>query len=146
MSQLTRRVMFTPAYDTSRNGCHGLEMEFVLTGAEGAVVFTVHTAMYLKRTYDRWGPNSSPSQPYGRSITVHAVSMIEAKDKYDTCSLLKEPCEFLLLPSGCYSKELTGSCFAGELLEKFLTEGEAPVWKELEEQYEAVFPNKQLQL
>lgn len=141
MTRLTRKISFSPAYETEKHGCHGLVIQFAVSSPEGAVVWSFHSQLYLERTRKRLKNLYTPAEPYGDSISLHAHHYT------GEASYSKRPCKFLdLHPGGCYSKELTGVLYGHELTEKLLEHGDEPIWQELEQLHRENFTQQALPL
>lgn len=141
MSQLIRKISFSPAYDTPNHGCHAMVIHFAVTSPEGSVVWSFHSQVYLERTRKRLVNQYLPPEPYGTEIDLHAHHHSEGMD-YSS-----QPCRFLdRHPDGCYSKSLTGSLYGQKLAEKLLEHGDEPIWQELEQLHRENFTQQAFQL
>lgn len=135
---LSRTIHICPGYDQrstipSQNyGIHNAEIQFVLSGSEGAVDFTIHkTGWYTASAREHLAAQAPSrfsmdrdSHPWLCSINVHSkVPLYEGQDPVANCQYTGGPCY-------CDSTML-----AEDLMERLVAEGEAPVWTELEAWY-----------
>lgn len=126
--QLTRLTKVRAGYDRTSEGYgkHPPEIDFVVKGAEGAVVYTVCTGWY----FTNYGASDALAYPYSVGISRHAVP---------TQALLAD-----LDPSECSHVE-GGLCCSrflgthGDLLETLKRQGDDPIFLLLEEIYRQEF-------
>ena len=73
-SNLTRKVVFHPAYDRRNDpkwnfGIHGVEMCFYLIGTEGAIQFVVYTNWQLPHVHKETDASTLAKAVYGSTVT-----------------------------------------------------------------------------
>jgi hypothetical protein len=138
--EFRREVVFTPAFDKrhaddGRNyGIHGVDLRFHLIGEHGATHFVVFTNWQLPeitkeldiRPIDRRFPHLS-CHPSPADIGYHRLT-----PSYEGQEPLLDSCD-LLGGKPCYSDG--SGLMAREVFEKLIREGDAAVWRELEEWY-----------
>ena len=140
MSELTRLVEWTPAFD-KRNanpkknyGIHGMNLRFVLKGPEAATQFLIYTNWLLKHNQDE---TDAPTQfstlthllchPLPADLGYHSLRPVYSEQLAiaDKCPYLDDrPCYF-----GGSGRN------AEDLYWRFVAEGDAVVWRELESLY-----------
>jgi hypothetical protein len=145
----TRRVEFVKAYDhvPEGGGCHGVTIEFILQGRDGAVVFKVFTHWHLPAAQRRidlinfrdvlygqvygQGSNGLASyHPMSGGLGYHSHKPLYEGEQPD-----RDSCDYI--GGVCYSD---GSLTGGDpILERLIREGDAGVWEELEEYYGHMF-------
>lgn len=141
MPQLTRKITFTSAYDRSQEkpnyGIHGMVIGFQLHGPEGVVNWNYHTGIYLEHNRKAHEHTAYHSSCYGNEICAHGTKPFAGSDGPNAgCNLLGD--------APCHSAVLTGGLYGQELGERLLTEGDAPIWAELEAEYNKLFPQLEL--
>jgi hypothetical protein len=123
--------------DPNKNyGIHGMNLRFVLKGAEGAVQFLVYTQMHLphvhEELYHRRKPNEAwMAAPMGADIGYHA-----RVPHYEGQSIVQESCPHLDGAPCYYDGTSLG---AEEFMPEFLAGGSDAVWAMLAQRYESVF-------
>lgn len=136
---LSRTIHICPGYDQrstipSQNyGIHNAEIQFVLSGPEGAVVFTIRrTGWYVASAREYFRSVGRPRQyyleedknPWCCSIDVHSkVPLYEDQDPIADCKFTN---------GDCYCDS---TVMVEDLMERLVAEGEDPVWTELEAWY-----------
>ena len=141
---LERIIHFRPAFDkrspdkSKDYGIHGMEITFVLKGAEGAVQWKIHTNWQLphvQREMRAWRHDYDARfdkiYPEGYDLGYHSRTPHYEGQR----PISKTKCD--ILDGECY---YDGSGLNAEpLVEPFLREGDAAVWRELTAYYEQVF-------
>lgn len=129
---MKREIKFTPAFDRtdpdpSKNfGIHCMEMDFILTGSDGAIVFIVLTGWNLPHVREK---TSLEIKPRGALISYHSRRPIYGESiASDVCSYLGD--------SPCYSD---ATYLVDDVFDLFVAEGEETVWKNLEQRYVDLF-------
>lgn len=135
---MKREIHFEPGFD-KRNpdpiknyGVGAMEVRFLLFGEKGVVQFLIGTGWLLPTTDREYESRGIPrSAPTGWDIGYHSpIPMYEGQEP------ISDKCEYL--DGGkCYYDG--SSSAADRLLEKFLVDGEAVIWGELEEYYKERF-------
>lgn len=137
---MVREVKFSPAFD-KRNpdpkksfGVYGMDIVFLLTGADGVVDFRFNTGIYLPEVQLENKAKGFTHEAYGVNVGWHSP-----KPLYDW-QQTEEPsttdCDYLnRQPCWCDGSTLR----AQEWLEILIRGGEEPIWKMLEEYYVHVF-------
>lgn len=131
---LTRKIIFIPAYDKGpQYGIHGMVIGFQLSGPEGVLVWDFHTGIYLEQTKKRLGQRNNSSDSYGTEIYSHSTKPHpDSTEGTEHCDLIGGV--------KCY----TTSIYGGHLSEILLGQGDAPIWEELEKQYQILWPQLEL--
>lgn len=155
MSEFERRVIFEPGYNylhetgPNRRGQHGMNIRFLLVGAEGATQFLMNTGWTPLGEVDKDAAHREPCHiaPDGmRRYTAGFGSfygMVSAPSGADLGYHWRTPqyedqasmgaCEYLG-GAECY---YDGSGMqADEALKDFISEGEPGVWRWLEQRYQ----------
>lgn len=141
MSELTREIKMTPAYDkrsadpNKNYGIHGVDMYWYVKGPLGAVQFVIYTGWMLDRIeremeYRDYDPiKFSVTRPMPADLGYHSP-----RPHYDGQGCMS--CQ--LLPEGkCY---YDGSSLNAEIVYRILREeGSDAVWSYLENYYQQVF-------
>ena len=125
-----REITFEPGYDhrddpdakQRQHGCHGMNLRFVLHGEHGSVQFLLYTGWLPGQSSFAAGPALSPM---GADVGYHWDEPRYEGQDWHSCAMR---------PAGrCY---YDGSGLqADELFQKFTREGDAVVWRTLEERY-----------
>ena len=140
MSELVRLVEWTPAFDKrhadpSKNyGIHGMEVKFVLKGPSAATQFVIYTNWHLahvQKQSDSRGEDAKylhlSCHPLPADVGYHSLVPV-----YEGQTAITESCPYLN-GKPCYYDG--SSLQAEELYWRFVAEGDAVVWKELESRY-----------
>ena len=128
-----RLVEWTPAYDKRpKYGIHGMNLRFILKGPEAATQFLIYTNWLLKHNQDEADARLDSAFPHllchplPADLGYHSRRPLYADQKPigETCDYLNGPCYY------------DGSGLNAQTLYwKFVAEGEAVIWRELEEMY-----------
>lgn len=134
---MKREIRFFPAFhkvhdDPKKNyGVHGVEIHFILSGDQGAVIFRIFTKWMLPQTYDYWktlgtAPRHEDSHCSDAGVLFHsATPMYEGHEpSTDNCDYLGKP---------CYQD--MGYLMSREPRDLLVSEGDEAVWKWLESAY-----------
>lgn len=134
----TRMVVFSPGYvceqptgTPTSHGKHGMDITFYLKGKEGAVQFKIftHWTPDLGASLLSWNERILP--PMAADLGYHSPT-----PTYEDQGPISDSC-WVLDDAPCY---YDGSSLNAEpVFDKFLKEGEAGMWKELEYYYWKVF-------
>lgn len=130
----SREIRFTPAYgktdsDPNKNyGIHCVEMEFILTGKEGAIVLLIFTGWYLPQNRDLTGIPAT--RPRAASLTYHSRHRL-----HDGPYEPMPGCDYLG-GDPCYSDS---TYCVEEIFDLFVERGEEAVWEILEGRYRSTF-------
>lgn len=126
---MKKEIKFTSGFDKRHSdpsksyGIHGAEICFILSGAKGAITFTIYTGWYLPSL------GRAPSLPMGVDIRYHSPVETEYGYHRDSCPYLDG--------KPCWSD---GSGLAAqELLENYLDEEQASeeyIWDALQKRYD----------
>lgn len=137
---MERVVEFTPAYDKrhpdpkKNYGIHGVNIKFLLKGAEGAVQFLLFTNWFLPEVQaelDEKHIDHLPCHPQPADLGYHSL-----KPMYEGHKSITKRCPDIG-GKPCY---YDGSGLAAEhIFEVLVRHGEDAVWKELEEYYAEIF-------
>jgi hypothetical protein len=149
MTALRREVRFEPGYDHraedaskpagKRRGCHGLNIRFLLHGAMGCVQFCMYTdwlpshvdhgAQFgprVDRKLDHYGLRNLDLFPMAADLGHHwRAPLYEGEWQPTECEFLGHPCYYD--GSGLNAEPVMAALFI---------EGDAGVWRHLEEYYE----------
>lgn len=139
-----RIVKFSPAFDKrhddpSKNyGIGGVRIYFQLKGPKGGTSWGILTPMYLPHVREEWkdkDPNTllTLGKGMGTEISYHSL-----EPRFEGQTKFERPCD-LTGQDFCYCD--SGFIAGEDLFQKFLVEGDAAVWEELEAWYwESVEP------
>lgn len=139
---MKREIRFFPAYhkiheDPSQNyGVHGVEIHFILSGDEGAVVFRIFTRAMLPQTYEYWRDRGIQARVEDGKFDDGGVLFHSAKPMYegqegpseDVCPHIGKP---------CYQD--IGFTMGREPRDLLVSEGDEAVWKWMERTYRERF-------
>ena len=134
MNGLQRLIEWTPAYDKRPTyGIHGMNLRFILKGPEGATQFVIYTNWLLKQNQEAIDGGVDRDFPHLLCHPLPAdVGYHSPRPLYPEQTVLSETCEYLD-GKPCY---YDGSTLNAEALYwRFVEQGEAVVWKELEARY-----------
>ena len=132
-NQFQRLVEWTPAYDKRpQYGIHGMNLRFVLKGPDAATQFVIYTNWLLKHNQTDADVRLDSDYPHLVCHPLPAdVGYHSPRPVYAEQTPISENCEYL--GGRCY---YDGSGLHAETLYwKFVEEGDAVVWRELEEIY-----------
>jgi hypothetical protein len=122
-----KEVKVSPSYDRRSvdGGIHCCDMDFILRGTQGVVVFKIFTGWYSS--------GSEPPVPssMGADLGYHSKRQLHEWETPDKCTYLHGDCCF-------YDGS---SLMAEEMFEVLKTSGSEVVWEKLEEYYINVFGN-----
>lgn len=130
MSAFRREITFEPGYDYRNDpdtkqrqyGCHGMNLRFTLHGEHGSVQFLLYTGWLPGQPSFAAGPVLSPM---GADVGYHWDEPRYEGQEWRSCTAR---------PAGrCYCDG--SSLQADELFQKFTHDGDAVVWRTLEERY-----------
>ena len=144
MSELTRKIVFKPAFD-KRNpdpaknyGIHGLGMQFQLIGPDGGVTYTIRTNWMLPHVQEEIDakPLLEPAhfrylfhKPMSAGLDGHwKKPLYEDQSPIDNC---------LITGGECYCDETS---LTTNVFNRFVAEGDSAIWEILEERYESWRP------
>lgn len=134
---MKREVRFFPAYhkihdDPNQNyGVHGVELHFILSGDQGAVIFRIFTRWMLPQTYEYWdqlgiGPRQKDSECSDAGVLFHSV-----KPSYEGHEPSEDCCPYLGKP--CYQD--IGYLMSREPRDLLVSKGDEAVWEWMERTY-----------
>ena len=138
---MERKVYFEPGYDKrssdpSKNyGINGMQIRFVLKGERGAIQFLLMTDWFPPHVQQERWRNQVPAifevSPMAADIGYHALD-----PQYEGQGAIDDACP-ILDGKPCY---YDGSSLNAEpIRDRFLAEGDAAVWEELERWYKNQF-------
>ena len=143
MSELERRLTFYPSGPPSPHAntpmlpFPAMEIEFVVSGAHGAVAFRVDTGWVSNRDVPNRWPVETIGQPYGKHLTSHRPAfgdMEEGEVYYPACPIRG---------TACYSRSLNDPYGVREVFQTLVRRGSDGVWEILEAYYRfALVPAK----
>lgn len=135
---MKREIRFFPAFhrvndDPKKNyGVHGVEIHFILSGDQGAVIFRIYTRWMLPQTYTYWREELRIKPRYEDSECSDAgVLFHSAKPSYESHAPSEDACPYLGAP--CYQD--IGFTMGREPRDLLVAEGDEAVWKWLETTY-----------
>jgi hypothetical protein len=140
MGPLRREIVWRPGYDHMSNpdpkerskGRHGMDVTFLIHGAEGAVQFrfnTMWTPGIVKES--SWGLTVDPATKHVLAPMARDLGHHWHTPTYEGESLMESRCEIANGPCYYDGSGLNAEHFLGLLL----TKGDGEVWAELEAYY-----------
>lgn len=138
MADLERIVRFEPGYDRritpegKNYGVHGMQIRFLLRGPKGVMQFLIMTDWFppmTVREYAVFHPQPvNAYRPIPADVGYHAYH-----PQYEDQTPIRDECSFLN-GAPCYYDG--SSLYADEVYDEFSVDGDAAVWRALEQRYD----------
>lgn len=135
---LTKQIRLRPAFDRRHDdprknfGIHGVELQFYLSGEEGAVQFIVYTSWQLPHVQEEFDAQPLSRFPYMFHKPLSADIGYHSKiPRYEGQSVMPGACDFT--GGACYYDG--SSLYAREGFKILLEKGDEGLWQWMEEYY-----------
>lgn len=131
---MKREVRFFPAFHKNY-GVHGVEIHFILSGEQGAMIFRIYTSWMLPQTYEYWEALGIPPRIKDRECNDAGVLFHSPKPMYEGHECSRDNCTYLGKP--CYQD--IGYLMSREPRDLLIAEGDEAMWAWMERTYRERF-------